>query len=89
MKKTLLISVALVISTAGFAQGSRNSATFNKPVSVKEANKPIVEAEFPTSTAKSTFNPKTISHPTSSSICTPVRFTAVVNAFAVGGGVTT
>ncbi len=88
MKKTLLLSAALIIATTGFAQGHRNSAIYNKHVSYKEINKAIVEADISSAPTKNTITAKKTNE-SSNALCSPVKFTGVVNAFAVGGGVTT
>ncbi len=84
MKKSLLIAASVVLSASAFAQGARKAA-INRPVKAT-AEYQVESTAFPTAGTKSITGPG--GHQTSA-LCTPVRFTSCVNAFAVGGGVTT
>ena len=86
MKKTLLLSTALLTCAIGCAQNNKYATSFNKPISVRELTKPSPETDFPSS-SKRLNGP--VSHLKSNGVCTPVKFASATNAFTVGGGVTT
>jgi hypothetical protein len=90
MKKNLLIAAALVVCATGVAQTQRQAA-INRPIKQSDHNHNIESDAFPVAGTKAIAGPRSrsISHGNTSSVCTPVKFTSAVNAFAVGGGLTT
>ncbi len=86
MKKNLLITAALLVGATAFAQNGRK-ALVNKPI--KASAEYVVDNDaFPLAGTKVIGTPFTQPHQTNA-VCNPIWLTSCVNAFAVGGGVTT
>lgn len=84
MKKQLLFAAAVVLGAGVYAQTARKAAV-NKPIKAS-AEAVIAEKAFPTG-VKAQQGPTP--PPQTNAVCNPIRFTSCINAFAVGGGVTT
>jgi hypothetical protein len=86
MKRNLLLAAAVTLSVAGMAQTNRK-AVYNKPVSTRQVVN-LEDNAFPTAGTKEVKGPIPYSI-NKSGACSFGKFTSCVNAFAVGGGVTT
>jgi len=85
MKKKLLLMSLVSISITGFAQHNRVMRA-NKPI--KSFPSPVIDRDaFPVANNVKPMVP--LAQKNSSSACAPVNFTSSMNAFSVGGGVTT
>ncbi len=90
MKKNLLIAAALVVCATSIAQNNRQ-AGINKPIKENFQSK-IENNAFPVAGNKAVAGPRAHtarSNNGTTSICTPKKFSSAINAFGVGGGVTT
>lgn len=88
MKKHLLFSAALLLTAGAFAQGGRKAQP-NKPIKATMETRALIDNDaFPNGVVKPVEGAATV-HKSNNALCLPQKFTSCVNAFAVGGGVTT